>query len=141
MRTLFKLIGVLSLAILALGVRSAPAYADPLNSPQAVFFGITCEGERFSVVSPNEPAANLLIIGETTVGVATVASVTTTFTDPQTGELVSLVQEVVFGPGHGQAQGVAGKLTHCSETVVTEDADLGTITAVLEGDFLLTPRP
>lgn len=139
MRLLWKLAGTALLALL-LAAGTGEAMADPLNSPQAVPFEITCNGERLSVISPSEPSSALQVVGENTVGIATVITLTTTFIDPQSGEPVSDVQTVVYGPGHGGAQGLQGRLTPCEETVIIDDPSLGTVTVVFAGDFLLTPR-
>ena len=139
MHALWRLASAVALVLLLAG-GAGTALADPINSPKAVPFAITCGGERLSIISPNEPTSSLLVVGETTVGVATVATLTTTYTDPQSGATMTDVQTFVYGSGHGKAQGLQGTLTSCSETVVVEDPVVGPITVTLAGNFLLTQR-
>lgn len=140
MRVLWKLAAAALIAMLLTFAGTGKAMADPINSPKALPFAVTCEGERLNVISPSEPSSALLIEGENTVGIGTVVTLTTTYIDPQSGEPVTDVQTVMYGPGHGAARGVQGKLTRCTETVIIEDPALGTVTVVFAGDFLLTPR-
>lgn len=116
------------------------ALADPISNPLAVHFALTCGGQEFIVVSANEPTATIHIVGETSMLVVTEATLTTTFTDPQTGETVTDSLTVIFGAGHGEAEGLQGSLTTCTHTLVVEDPVVGPVTFDLTGTFLMTPN-
>ena len=123
-------------AVLA-GVGAGPALADATDGHNAVHFDLTCGGEQFTVVSPSEPAAAVQLAGSTSILVGTDALLTTTYTDPQTAQPVTTTQHVIYGAGHGDANGVQGRLLDCTNTIVVNDPDLGPITITLVGQFIL----
>lgn len=127
---------VVALAIASIG----PALADPINNPLAFHFTLTCGGQEFTVVSANEPTATVRIVGETNMLVATEATVVTTFTDPQTGETITDSHTTIFGAGNGEAEGLQGSLTTCTHTLIVEDPDVGPVTIVVIGTFMMTPN-
>jgi hypothetical protein len=63
-----------------------------------------------SGVSLSKPAAAVQLVGSTSILVGTDALLTTTYTDPQTGQPVATAQPIVYGAGHGHANGVQGRL-------------------------------
>jgi hypothetical protein len=139
MKTLRKLaIAFVASALLA-GAGISSAFADPIQGRNAISFNVTCGGEQFTVVSASEPAASIQVVGRTTTLVATDATLTTTYTNPQTGEPVTEIQSVVSGAGHGDATGVGRRLTTCTDTITVQDANVGLITTTLVGTFIFAP--
>lgn len=131
-------VAALTSALLA-AVSASPAFSDPTRAPHAVSGTFTCDSEQLTVVSANEPTPTLHVIAATSVLIATDATVTVAFVDPQTGEPVTTTQQTVFGAGHGQAQGLQSKLITCDNTFTVQDPDLGTVAFAVTGTFLLTP--
>jgi hypothetical protein len=138
-RHLARLAVATAAGVVLAGVGASPALADATDGRNAVHFNLTCGGEQFGVVSPSEPAAAVQLIGSTSILVGTDALLTTTYTDPQTGQPVATTQHVVYGAGHGDANGVQGRLLHCTNTIVVDDPDLGPITITLVAQFILAP--
>lgn len=110
---------------------AGPAAADPVRGHEAVPIALTCAGESFLFISPNEPTPAGQLIGGTSVVVATAAHLVTSFVDPETGNPVTDVIDVVYGAGHGAAIGVNSQLTTCTATNVVDDPMVGPITANL----------
>jgi hypothetical protein len=121
------------------GAVVSPALADATGGNNAVHFNLTCGGEQFTVVSPSEPAATVQLAGSTRILVGTDALLTTSYTDPQTGQPVTTTQHVVYGAGHGNANGVQDRILDCTNTIVVNDPDVGPITITLVAQFILAP--
>jgi hypothetical protein len=136
---LLRLVATIGVGILLVGVPVSAANADATAGHNAVHFTLTCAGEKFAVVSPSEPAAAVQIVGISSVLVGTDALLTTTYTDPQTGQLVTNTQHIVYGAGHGSANGTQDRAIHCADTTVVNDPDVGPITITLLATFLLAP--
>jgi hypothetical protein len=134
---LLRLVATIGAGILVAGVPVTAANADATTGHNAVHFTLTCAGEQFVVVSPSEPAAAVQIVGTSSVLVGTDALLTTSYTDPQTGRLVTNTQHIVYGAGHGNANGTQDRAIHCVDTVVVNDPDVGPITITLLATFLL----
>ena len=133
---------VVAIAVVAVMSTSGAglALADPISNPLAVHFALTCGGQEFTVVSANEPTATVHIVGETYMLVATEATLTITFTDPQTGEIVTDSHTTIFGAGNGEAEGLQGSLTTCTHTLIVDDPVVGPVTFDLTATFLMTPN-
>ncbi|HEU5103137.1 MAG TPA: hypothetical protein VFU22_29150 [Roseiflexaceae bacterium] len=129
--------GLVAAVVLALAASSGLAFADPSHSRNAVTIPLTCGGVPLTVISPSEPAANALVVGDTGTLILTQGTLTLTYIDPQSGGLVSEIQEVVYGPGHGNAQGML--LTSCISIVTVQDPNVGPITGTLVGLFFIAP--
>jgi hypothetical protein len=121
------------------GTVVSPALADAAGGSNAVHFTLTCGGEQFIVVSPSEPAAAVQLVGSTSVLIGTDALLTTSYTDPQTGQLVTTTQHVVYGAGHGNANGVQDRILDCTNTTVVNDPEVRPITITLAARFILAP--
>lgn len=140
MSTLRKFVfAIVMVAVLAVA-NIGPALADPIKNPIALHAVLTCDGQEFTVVSPNEPTASVHIVGETNMLVATEATIITTFTDPQTGETITNSFTVIYGAGHGQAQGLQGSLITCTRNLVVEDPDVGPVTIDVSVTFMKAPN-
>ena len=133
------LVLALTAGVLTAGATVGPALADATGGRNAVHFTVSCGGEQFTVVSPSEPSAAVQIVGSTSILVGTDALLTTSYTDPQTGQSITTTQHVVYGAGHGNANGVQDRLLDCTNTIVVEDPDLGPITITLIAEFILAP--
>lgn len=138
-RRLTRLAVATAASVVLVGVGASSALADATGGRNAVHFNLTCGGEQFSVVSPSEPAAAVQLVGSTSILVGTDALLTTTYTDPQTGRPVVTTQHIVYGAGHGDANGVQGRLLDCTNTIVVNDPNLGPITITLVARFILAP--
>src|SRR5262245_22078253 len=126
---------VVALVVVLIVSSTSAAFADPSHSRNAVTIPLVCGGIPFTVISPSEPAANALVMGDTTTLILGQGTLTTTYTDPLTGGLVTAVQSLVYGPGHGNAQGLP--LTPCTSTVTVQDPNVGPIAATLNGLFFI----
>lgn len=51
------------------------------------------------------------------------------------------IQHLVFGAGHGNADGFQDRMVDCTNTIVISDPDVGPITLTLVGQFILAPSP
>jgi hypothetical protein len=89
--------------------------------------------------TPSEPAAAVRLAGSTSVLIGTDALLTTSYTDPQTGQLVTTTQHVVYGAGHGNANGVQDRILDCTNTTVVNDPEVRPITITLAARFILAP--
>ena len=85
------------------------------------------------------PPAAAQLVGSTSILVGTDTLLTTIYTDPQTGQPVAITQHVVYGAGHGDANGLQDRLLNCTNTIVVTDPDLGLITITLVARFILVP--
>jgi hypothetical protein len=132
-------VAIIAGALLA-GTGIGSALADPIRSPHAVNFTLTCDGTQLTVVSANEPTASIQVVGSTTTLVATDATLTTTYTDPQTGATVTEVQSVVYGAAHGNATGIEKRLVTCTNTITVQDPNVGLVTVALTGQFIFAPH-
>ncbi len=113
-------------ALLAVGIASA----DPLKSKNAQILTFDCGGEEVRVatlVHNNGVAFN--VVDSTSNFVATRFEGTTTFTDPETGEVVE--EEFDVPVGKGKKRGLQRSLTTCDTTFTFEDPELGTVTVDL----------
>ncbi len=130
---------MLAAMALALVVASGVAFADPINSKNALIVTLDCGGEQVTVVTLfNNRAATANVVGTTGNFVATQFAGTATFTDPETGKVV---KDVFVDPiGQGQKKGLQGSLTTCKTTLTFEDPEVGTVTLVLRVTGFFTPR-
>lgn len=139
-RRLLRGLAVVMIAgVQPIGLATSPALADATGGHQAVHFALTCGGEHFTVVSPSEPSAAVQLADGTSVLIGTDALLITTYTDPQTGQVVSSTQHFVYGAGHGNAHGTQDRVATCTHTDVLDDPDVGPITVDLVGQFILAP--
>ena len=139
MQTLRRFVATMVVGALLAVSSVGAAFADPTHGRNTISFNLSCGGEQFTVVSANEPTASVQVVGSTSTLVATNAMLTTTYTDPQTGETVTETQSIVYGAGHGQAAGLAQRLTVCTNTIIVQDPNVGPITVTLIGTFIFTP--
>jgi hypothetical protein len=121
------------------GAVASPALADATGGSNTVHFNLTCRGEQFTVVSPSEPAAAVQLAGRTSILIGTDALLTTSYANPQTGQPVITTQHVVYGAGHGNANGVRDRILDCTNTIVVNDPDVGPVTITLAAQFILAP--
>jgi hypothetical protein len=121
------------------GGSAGAAFADPIGGQLAVPLTLTCGESVLTVVSPNEPAATLQVIGTTYVLVATEATRIITYVDPQTGLPVTETLHVVFGAGNEQATGLQPKLTTCTSNGTVQDPNLGDVTYTITVTLATTP--
>ena len=123
-------------ALLAVGIASA----DPLKSKNALILTFDCGGEEVTVATlVNNNSVVFNVVDSTSNFVATRFEGTTTFTDPETGEVV---EEEFDGPvGKGKKRGLQRSLTTCETTIPPfEDPELGTVTVDLTLTGFFTPR-
>jgi len=139
MRRVCKVVVVVLVMSALLLSASRTALADPVNGANAASFTLTCGNQTITVVTPSANAAIAQVIGTTSVGVATEVNVSLTFIDPDTGQPVTTTQTVIYGAGHGKAQGLQNRLTTCSSTFTFEDPEVGTVTVTLSVTQFLTP--
>jgi hypothetical protein len=66
------------------------------------------------VVSPSEPAAAVQLADSTGVLVGTDALLTTSHTNPQTGQPFATTQHIVYGAGHSNANGLKAESSSAS---------------------------
>jgi hypothetical protein len=116
------------------------ASADPINSPNAQTFTLDCGGhESVTGVFVINNAAVVTNVEETTENfVGTAFTGTVTFTDPETGDVVT--EPIFFHPGSGQKKGLDRSLTTCEGTFDFQDPDLGLVTVDLTITGFFTPR-
>ncbi len=114
-------------ALLAVGIASA----DPLKSKNALILTFDCGGEEVTVATlVNNSAVAFNVVDSTSNFVATRFEGTTTFTDPETGEVVE--EEFEVPVGKGKKRGLQRSLTTCETTLPPfEDPELGTGTVDL----------
>ena len=125
-------------ALLAVGIASA----DPLKSKNALILTFDCGGEEVVevVTLVNNSAVAFNVVDSTSNFVATRFEGTTTFTDPETGEVVD-EEEFDVPVGKGKKQGLQRSLTTCETTLPPfEDPELGTVTVDLTLRGFFTPR-
>ena len=122
-------------ALLAVGIASA----DPLKSKNALILTFDCGGEEVTVATlVNNSAVAFNVVDSTSNFVATRFEGTTTFTHPETGEVVE--EEFDVPVGKGQKQGLQRSLTTCDTTATFKDPELGTFTLDLTLTGFFTPR-
>ena len=123
-------------ALLAVGIASA----DPLKSKNALILTFDCGGEEVTVATlVNNNSVVFNVVDSTSNFVATRFEGTTTFTDPETGEVVE--EEFDVPVGIGKKRGLQRSLTTCETTIPPfEDPELGTVTVDLTLTGFFTPR-
>ncbi len=122
-------------ALLAVGIASA----DPLKSKNAQILTFDCGGEEVKVATlVNNNAVAFNVVDSTSNFVATRFEGTTTFTDPETGEVVE--EEFAGTVGKGKKQGLQRSLTTCDTSFTFEDPEVGTVRLDLTADGFFTPR-
>ena len=116
------------------------ASADQINSKHAQTFTLACSGGKtVTGVFVINNAGVVLNVEETTENfVGTEFTGTHTFTDPDTGEVVT--EPIDFHQGSGQQEGLQGSLTTCEGTFSFEHPELGTVTDDLTITGFFTPR-
>src|SRR5688500_17537219 len=77
-----------------------PALADPINNPKVFTVPLTCADQQFTVVTLDNASGTGWLVTGTRVTVASEVAITTTFTDPVTGEPITSTEASTFGPGH-----------------------------------------
>ena len=123
-------------ALLAVGIASA----DPLKSKNALILTFDCGGEEVTVATlVNNSAVAFNVVDSTSNFVATRFEGMTTFTDPETGDVVE--EEFDVPVGKGKKQGLQRSLTTCETTLPPfEDPELGTVNVDLTLRGFFTPR-
>ncbi len=121
-------------AVLAVGMASA----DPVNSKKVQIVTFDCGGEQVTVTFLENPSAIFNVVDTTGNFVLTRADFTSTFTDPETGEVVE--EEGVFLVGQGQRKGLQGSLTTCDTTITFQVPEVGPVTLDLTFTGFFTPR-
>jgi hypothetical protein len=102
------------------------ALADATKGAQAFSLTFDCGGDEFTVITPSGQSVAGQVVSSADVLVQ--AEATVTFTDPVTGEPVTL--SFITGPGHGQARGLEGDLVNCSGSAEVPDVGVFTFTFV-----------
>jgi hypothetical protein len=127
---------LLALALVAT-VGLGTVAADPVNSRNALLLEITCAEETFQIVTTSGNPGH--IIGSTGNIMPVEFTFTNTYTDPETGELVT--EEGTFPIGRGNKHGLQDDLVSCTTEAFTfEDPELGEVTTVISVVAFLTPR-
>ena len=124
-------------ALLAVGIASA----DPLKSKNALILTFDCGGEEVVevVTLVNNSSVAFNVVDSTSNFVATRFEGMTTFTDPETEEVVE--EEFDVPVGKGKKQGLQRSLTTCETTLPPfEDPELGRVTVDLTLRGFFTPR-
>jgi hypothetical protein len=125
---------------LVLALSTASAQSGILNNPQAFPLTLNCGGQQVTAVSPSGPAANVLVLSDNRVLIATSVTQVDTYIDPTTNQPVTRTQNIQFGAGHGQANGI-GNLTTCvSQPFTFQVPTLGTVTETLTIVGFFVPR-
>ena len=120
-----RLVGpALALALLlgaAAGI--APVAADPLANPHKEAFPVICAGQTYLVVGG--PGAAAQVVESTDVLVATAFVQVSSWTDPATGEPVTVVD--AFTVGQGQRTGQQDRLVDCRYRATFDDPEVGPV--------------
>jgi putative ribosome biogenesis GTPase RsgA len=122
--------------VLVVGIASA----DPIKSKNAQTFTLDCVGgQSVTVVFVLQNAAVVNnVVGTTETFVGTSFTGTATYTDPETGQLVT--EDISFHPGSGQKAGLQDSLTTCDGSISFVDPDLGDVTVDLTITGFFTPH-
>ena len=122
--------------ITALGVGIGSA--DPINSKNVSTEQWNCGGEQITIVTILQNDARLANIeGSTGNFVITRLSGTYTYTDPQTGEEVTVPFDLPTG--NGSKAGLQEDLINCTQLFIAQDPELGPLTVHLTLTGFLTP--
>ena len=122
-------------ALLLTSVR--PAHADPTHNPNVSTFTLQCGDATLTVGSPTDSSAVALALNDHRVVVASV--ITERFVDPVTRQDVAPPRTFTYGPGHGHANGLQEELTTCTQSVIFDDPDLGTVELLFSFRVFFTP--
>jgi hypothetical protein len=130
---------ILAVAMVMSTIGGGMAAADPINSKNAEVFTANCGGEQIRfVVNFNSASVTAHQVGSTRNFVATRFAGTATFTDPETGQLVSEPFDTPIGKG--KKKGLQGDLRTCTTTLRDVDPEVGPLTLELTITGFFTPR-
>ena len=130
---------VLLLLVFLCASTSLNAQSGLLNSPNAHTFVFDCGAVgQFTTITPSRPTPALLDVSSGSVFL--IASATSIFVDPSTGQTVFTITEP-YGAGHGNASGIQGDLITCtSEPEAINVPPFGDVSATLVVTAFPTPR-
>jgi len=119
----FAVLAVLLVVCLSV-LAPEPAAADPVSNPHKSVFPVTCANQTYLVVAGPGAAAQVINGPEVLVAAAFVQ--VSSWTDPNTGEVVT--QTDAFSVGQGQRTGQQDVQIACTYTAVFSDPELGPVT-------------
>jgi hypothetical protein len=113
----------MAMIVLLLGNWASPARADPINGTHKEVFPITCEGETFLVVGGVGAPAQ--VVDGQDVLIPAVFVQESSWTDPQTGEVVTQID--AFSVGQGKRTGQQDDQITCTYTATFQDPEVGAV--------------